>query len=524
MNSPFTKKLEFLQQVQVLNSLSKITRGIEKECLRVDQTGIIASTSHPKALGSNLTHPFITTDYSEALLEFITPPLQDVHLMFHVLTELHQYAYRHLENEYLWAGSMPCQLPKDGEIPVAQYGSSNLGRLKYIYRLGLGHRYGRRMQTISGVHYNFSFPQAFWEQYAVNQQFQGELRDFISERYLGLIRNAFRFSWLLPFFFGASPAVCASFLGRIDPSFQMLGNHTCYLPYATSLRLSDLGYHNKSKPLVTISYNSFAEFLASMHLAVHTPDPNFAKIGVKDKGNYRQLSSACLQVEDEHYALFRPKRIAAPQERMLAALNREGIEYIEVRALDIDPFLPLGIELETVYFLDIFLMFCLFLESPDLSEREQTRLQENMMKVVTQGRDPNLTLRDEGGAERLLTDWAAQLLLQMQEIAEILDGYALKNKLPAVYSKAIQNKQGNLKQPSQLPSARILSELLKNNRSFFDFMVKKSQEHKAYFEHLPWTEKQSKDYLDLAQRSLQEAEAIKDTLSFDEFLKNFLIA
>ena len=175
------------------NGLSSLTaaavaamrRGIEKESLRTRPDGSLATTPHPAALGSTLTHPHITTDFSESQLELITVPQRGVDAMLEELTFIHQVVYRALtegnregvaqghregvargnRDEILWCASMPCQLPPDDEIPLGRYGSSNVGRAKTVYRMGLAHRYGRRMQTISGIHYNWSLPGVTDEQY-----------------------------------------------------------------------------------------------------------------------------------------------------------------------------------------------------------------------------------------------------------------------------------------------------------------------------------------------------------------------
>ena len=142
--------------------LTQIGRGIERECLRVTAEGTLAQTPHPRALGSALTHPSITTDYSEALLEFITPVSRDIDETLDILARIHGFVYRQLGDELLWSSSMPCIVSGDAGIPVARYGQSNVGRMKTVYRYGLGHRYGRLMQAIAGVHYNFSMPEAYW--------------------------------------------------------------------------------------------------------------------------------------------------------------------------------------------------------------------------------------------------------------------------------------------------------------------------------------------------------------------------
>ena len=239
-----------------LNSLTAaavtaMRRGIEKESLRARPDGSLATTPHPAALGSPLTHAHITTDFSESQLELITAARTSVDAMLEELTFIHQVVYRALtqrdRDEILWCASMPCQLPPDDEIPLGRYGSSNVGRAKTVYRMGLAHRYGRRMQTISGIHYNWSLP------------------DCSNEEYFGLVRNFRRAAWLLFFLFGASPAVCESFVaGNPKHGLQRLAPGTLYLPYATSLRMGRLGYQSDAQSSLSVSFNSLADYGASL--------------------------------------------------------------------------------------------------------------------------------------------------------------------------------------------------------------------------------------------------------------------
>jgi len=229
-------------------TLAGIRRGIEKESLRISTDGTLAQTPHPAALGSALTHPYITTDYSEALLEFITPPSTELHKPLEFLEQLHRYVYSHIGDEVLWVNSMPCMIRNDADVPVAQYGSSNVGRMKSVYREGLGHRYGRKMQTIAGIHYNFSYPEEFWKLNQVLEGESGPLQDYISKRYFDLTRNFQRYSWLLVYLFGASPALCKSFLAGREHQLDTF-DHTLFKPNATSLRMSDLGYQNNAQSL-----------------------------------------------------------------------------------------------------------------------------------------------------------------------------------------------------------------------------------------------------------------------------------
>jgi glutamate--cysteine ligase len=142
--------------------LAELRRGIEKESLRVRPDGALATTPHPRALGAALTHPHFTTDFSESQLELITGVNSTAAACLEELARIHQVVYPLIGDELLWCGSMPCGVPRDAEIPIAQFGTSNVGRAKTVYRTGLAYRYGRRMQLISGIHYNFSVAESAW--------------------------------------------------------------------------------------------------------------------------------------------------------------------------------------------------------------------------------------------------------------------------------------------------------------------------------------------------------------------------
>lgn len=226
--------------------------GLEKETLRVGADGKIAQTPHPHALGSALTHPYITTDYSEALTELITPPFDSPITALDFLRDTQAYVYRHLGDEVLWSTSMPCVVAGETSIPIARYGSSNAGMMKTVYRRGLGHRYGRTMQVIAGVHFNYSVPENFWPIFQEMEGDKSPLQDFISERYFDLIRNLLRFGWLIPYLFGASPAICKSFLAGKETELEAFNDNTFYEPYATSLRMGDIGYQNNKEKAIGV--------------------------------------------------------------------------------------------------------------------------------------------------------------------------------------------------------------------------------------------------------------------------------
>ena len=381
--------------------LRGMRRGVEKESLRCDDTGALALTPHPAMLGSALTHPHITTDFSESQVELITGVNADVAGCLEELARIHRFVYRQIGDELLWVSSMPCKLPADETIPIGSYGSSNVGRAKSVYRMGLGHRYGRRMQTISGIHYNWSLP------------------GLSDAEHFALIRNFRRHSFLLLLLFGASPAVCASFVEGRPNELQPLGESTLHLPYATSLRMGRLGYQSDAQASIAASYNGLESYAASLHDALTRPYPPYEAIGIRNLGGeYNQLATTLLQIENEFYGTIRPKRVIRPGERPLHALRERGVEYVEVRCMDLDPFEPLGIGSATMRFLDIFLLHCLTRPSAPDSPAEIAALARNQHKTAAAGRQPGLTLERDGGEVGLL-DWAREIVAECAPIAEL---------------------------------------------------------------------------------------------------------
>src|SRR5262245_12027009 len=303
MSSPaidhaFERRLAALVNAREPGVLQRGLKGVEKESLRVTPDGTIAQSSHPASLGSTLTHEHITTDYSESLIELVTPAFQHSWELLQYLCDLHQFVYRHLGDELLWATSMPCIVDGDASVPIARYGRSNIGRMKEVYRLGLGYRYGRVMQAISGVHYNYSFPAHFWPLLAESLEERQADQRFISAQYFALLRNYRRHGWLILYLFGNSPAVCGSFVRGREHTLRELSRGTLFEPYASSRRMSGLGQRNRSQGGVHSSVSSLEEHRRDLTQAVSPPHPEYQKIGVKVRDEYRQLNANLLQSEN----------------------------------------------------------------------------------------------------------------------------------------------------------------------------------------------------------------------------------
>jgi len=455
-------------QAQVLRG---ITRGFERECLRVDSQGQLAKTPHPRALGSKLTHPWITTDYAEALLEFITPPSTDPAFPLFFLTDIHRFSARQLGSEMLWAGSMPCKIGLDADIAIANYGPTNAARFKQVYREGLGLRYGRAMQTIAGAHYNWSLPDAFWPELRECCAGEGSLQDFINQRYFGLIRNFLRYGWLIPYLFGASPALCKSFLQGHPSDLVELTPGTLHGPFATSLRMSDLGYQNRAQDKLAVSFNSIHEYTAALETAIRTPDPFYEELGLRDGDHWRQLNACLLQTESEFYAPMRPKRVGHKGERPALALQTYGVEYLEMRLFDLNPFIDIGIAPEQSLLADALMLMCLFRSSPPITSREQGENDENKHRVVTRGRQPDLQLLVHN-REQALRALAHELFDDMAPFAAMLDSAYNSRR----YAAALHDLRQRIDRPELTPSAQVL-EAIREHGSYFDFADAMSKKH-----------------------------------------------
>ncbi len=482
--------------------LKGIRRGIEKESLRVLPDGALSQAPHPRALGSALTHPHITTDFSESQLELITSPHAGVDACLAELEQIHQVVDRQIGEEILWAASMPCDLPADNQIPIGRYGTSNVGRAKTVYRIGLSHRYGRRMQAISGIHYNFSLP------------------GVASEQYFALIRNFRRHSWLPIYLFGASPAACASFVaGRKHPLVE-LAPGTMYAPHATSLRMGPLGYQSDAQASLSVSYNSLESYTASLYEALTKPYPAYEKIGINSGDDYRQLSTTLLQIENEFYGTIRPKRRIKRGERPLHALRQRGVEYVEVRLMDLDPFVPVGITAATMRFLDVFLLHCLLSASPDDTPREIGEIGRNQHAVALKGREKGLALQKNGSTLGLKA-WGEKILSECEPIAAALDAA----HGAAAYREALAEARHRLEDPETTPSARVLHAMARNHgNSFMRFVLIESTLHKGTLKSRELAPEVRERYARLAEASLarqREYEAA-DTVDFETFRQQYL--
>jgi glutamate--cysteine ligase len=494
--------------------------GLEKETLRVAPQGGLAQTPHPRSLGSALTHPHITTDYSEALMEFVTPPFEHSADVLAFLRDTQAYVYSHLQDELLWATSMPCVLSGEAGVPIAWYGTSNPGLMKHIYRRGLGYRYGKVMQVIAGVHFNYSLPDSFWRLYQEIEGNKQTLREFIDDEYFALIRNLQRFGWLVPYLFGASPAICKSFLGGKKTSLKEFDANTYYGPNATSLRMGDIGYQNNKENEVGIKacYRNLDAYVQSLQFAINTPYKGYEEIGVKVAGEYRQLNANILQIENEYYSTVRPKQILEGYEKPTLALQRRGVRYIELRSLDVNAFEPLGINATQMRFIEALMVYCLIQDSQQICHNEQSEIDHNELDVAHFGRDPQLNLQ-RNARSISLKQWAAEICDDMQGVCELLD----RAHFDKPYMKALVEQREKVMDPEATPSARMLQTMRERGEGFYHFARRMSQQHFDYFRQVQLSDERRQFFDGLSAASLDKQAQMEagSSESFDDYLQRY---
>lgn len=509
--------------------LSNTRRGVERECLRITPDGHIAETRHPAGLGSSLTNPKITTDYSEAMVEIITPPCTTITGCLSCLDQLHTFVYNRLENdELLWSSSMPCILNPESNIPPAHFGTSNEGKIKELYRKGLKNRYGCTMQSIAGIHFNFSFPESFWQTlftasptlFSSHKNAAVNVAEFRTRGYLHLIRNFLRTGWILTLLFGATPALCTTYLAREAEKLDLMNKHTAYLPYATSLRMSHLGYQSSAQENLFIATDTLTNYCRDLAKATVTPWPEFSKIQKTNPWN--QINDSILQIENEFYSPIRPKQASSKAPRTSTGLLKHGIEYVEVRCLDVNPYEPVGISAEQIRFTEALLLNCLLNPSPAIGPEESQALKENTETVAIKGRDPESKISFMGSRISIQEE-AARLITEITESATILDS-SLKDVSPdSTYRLTTEKQMEKISDYSLLPSSRILKTIKESEQEFFHLGMKLTTKVASYFNEQTLDPEKKSKLIEIATESLTKQKQLESnsTESFSDYLKKY---
>jgi glutamate--cysteine ligase len=493
----FKRSLKIHQEKGFFNNL-KILRGIERESLRVTQDGKISQNNHPENLGSPLTSKEITTDFAEALVELVTPTFESAEELFGHLSLLHKFLYSEMGEEILWNFSMPCAFQSEQEIKIAEYGKTNSGMLKHIYRKGLRLRYGSIMQCVSGIHFNFSLSEDSWAPLTRSLD-----QSFINQKYLGAIRNIKRNFWFLLERLGASPVSDESYLLNREHSLAKHGKNDLFLPFATSLRMSDVGYQSSMQNALKINYNNLDEFIDAIIKGIKTPVKRFEDIGLLDeKGMPQQISTGILQIENELYDIVRPKRSGPSGSRPASLLKNEGIEYLELRGIDINPFIPEGIDENKIKLLDIFIIHSLISESPQVSNKEIEEIRTNQKIMVESGRSENVKL-EQNGVSTPLKELKKIFHDELIQVATAMDEYC-----PG-YSNALRAEMSiNL-----LPSQKIMNDMESQNLSFQEYGLIQSK--KIAMEQKSFTDNNFLKFIHNADQSLKDLKNLSKNADMD---------
>lgn len=453
-----------------MNDFSKLNnlRGIERETLRINADGSLAETIHATSLGHKLTNDSVTVDFSENLLELITTPKKSVDEVLSNLTVLSAFTLQNIsQHEIILNTSMPLSASED-DIKEADFGSSNSGMMKQTYRKGLSARYGKIMQIISGIHYNFSFDE---ELVLARSKKSGLSKSGV---YFGVINNYFEYMWLLPYLFGASP-ICAKTSVNNKPDYlQNLDSEFYIGEYATSLRMSDLGYTSPAQKGFSISYKDVRSYVKDLIGATAQEFPSYAKLGLYSQDNERiQLNENILQIENEYYSPVRPKQIARRCERPACALLNRGVEYMEVRALDVDPFSSNGISKNTSLFVEAMLMTCFDSEFNDYAQEKVAIAKQNLTTVAIEGRKPALSILKPCGEKVDLKDYALELFINIENVAK---------QMGQKYLDAVLIEKQKLLDSTKTPSAKLIK-LAKDQgykSAILDISKRVSKEFRGY--------------------------------------------
>ena len=491
----FHNLLENLKNQSFFSNLI-IERGIEKESLRVTKNGYISSKEHPETLGSSYTNPSITTDFAESLIEIVTPTYTNVDELYEKLKIIHIFINQNLKDgEMLWPFSMPPKIDDESKINIATYGKTNMGRLKHVYRKGLAIRYGRTMQCVSGIHYNFSISDKSLKHLGYSSQNEK------NKAYLNLIRNFKRLFWFVLIEFGNSPVVDKSFVAGRANDLDILNESDLFKPYATSLRMSDIGYQSKAQKNLNFKYNDLDAFLSELKNAIINPYSDFEKLGLKDNDNkFHQISNGILQIENELYDCIRPKRAGQSGQRPYRLLKEQGIQYVEVRGIDLNPSEAIGISKDHIRILDLLLIYCLITPSRKMTDKEKITIEQQDINVIKSGRNPNLQV--------LYKDKEISISVAREELIKDLGQLALEFE-----DKAF------------IDAIKSLGSFKKNKfsqaESFHDYGIKKTIENYQTINSfsnfdVELCEKEASD-------SLKEFDRInqKQEIAFDEFVNSY---
>jgi len=443
----------------------------------------------------------------------ITPTHSSVEDVLKNLDEICKFVVEETP-ETIWPSSIPCKIEHEDFIRLADYGTSNSGLLKTLYRSGLSYRYGSMMQTVSGIHYNFSFNDAFFE----SLRGEEDLQTFKNKSYLSLIRNFRRNAWMILYLFGSSPVVPKTFITDRKNFLQELNKEDLFLEYATCLRMSELGYMSKAQDNLYIAYNNIEEYLKDLKNALTKEHKRYGEVGVIKDGKRIQINTSIIQIENEYYSSIRPKRVTPPGERPINILRDEGIDYVEIRALDNNSFLPSGIDEDTSYFLEAYLIGCFFGEDKKSSQDEIKELLVNWENVVKEGRNPDLKLL-KNKEKITVKDSGMKVVDSLRDIFEQMPSEM--NDYVEKVMKSLDKQEEKLNDASLTPSGLIIEELQNNNKTWEELNLELAIGHSDSLKNKKVDLKYLYEEAKSSLKKFNDAER-REEEPFDSYLENFI--
>ncbi|MGL1894518.1 MAG: bifunctional glutamate--cysteine ligase GshA/glutathione synthetase GshB [Spirochaetaceae bacterium] len=407
------KMLKTIKDNNLAAGLIKGKWGLEKENLRVDTDGKLALTPHPTILGDKLTHPYITTDFSESQIEMITPPSNSIDEAYYMLENIHDIVNENLpKDEYLWTSSMPPIIPDDNDIPIANYGSSPDAQAKMKYREYIAEKYGKHKQLISGIHYNFSFRNSFLHELYKFEEKQDSYYDFKNRLYLTISRNLLKHQWLITYLLGANVATHSTYKLCCETAKEFRRGEEFIFDDACSYRNSICGYRNNED--FRVSFDTLDENISDLKSLI---------------------SKGALNCVNEYYSPVRLKN--SKDQNTFTELEKEGIEYIELRMIDLNPLTKVGISKGDIHLVHLIILSSLLYPCSLYDQDAQSKAIEKQNFVSLHGRKLNDELKEEG-------------LFFFERVKNVLDTLNINNNYyNSIISNAINKLNGKVKPYSE---------------------------------------------------------------------------
>ncbi|MDH6431410.1 MULTISPECIES: bifunctional glutamate--cysteine ligase GshA/glutathione synthetase GshB [unclassified Paenibacillus] len=412
--------------------------GLEKENVRVDPEGRLALTPHPKAFGNKMENPYIQTDFSESQIEMVTPSFDSIDETYNFLEALQDIVSLELKEEYLWPSSNPPRLPNDQDIPIAKMGNP----IEDEYRHQLADKYGRKRQLLSGIHYNFSFDEQFLRQLHDITDPQVSFKEFKDATYLKIARNLLRYRWLLIYLTGASPVFDKTYMEQCVARGETDDDKSFYYQNMNSLRNSECGYRNE-KPLY-VSFASLRDYVHDLQALIE--------------------SEELLSVK-EFYSPVRVK--TARGKHPLEELMQDGIAYLELRFIDLNPLYKIGIGKETMIFIHLFILYMLLKEDEPFGVEDQKMANLNHDQLIMEGIKG--CLHDYGDSCTTMEQQALTCIHEMQNMIQLL------NPENEVFLNVLHGAKNKIVEPDRSFAAIVKSEVQQS--SFVQYHLNKAKQY-----------------------------------------------